>query len=206
MSQAAMAETGLLRYDAMCKAIAECHRIDEAVDIRHKAKALEVYAKQAMNTDAEMRAIEIRMRAERRSGELLKEMKDNGERKGRGGTEAQMSRSTTIAPKLSDLGITRDQSSQWQRLAEVPQEQFEAAFKAPTRPSTTGILAAAGKATAPPKIPVDHGALWAYSRVADFEKIMQRPAGELFGLMQDFQREHLEQLVPKLILWLKELK
>ena len=33
----------------------------------------------------------------------------------------------TTAPRLSDLGITRDQSSQGQRLAEVPEEAFEQA-------------------------------------------------------------------------------
>ena len=39
----------LVRYDAMCHAIAECHSVDEVADLHDKALALEVYAKQAMN-------------------------------------------------------------------------------------------------------------------------------------------------------------
>src|ERR1700679_793590 len=62
------------RYVAMCTAITECHRVDEVKDIRDKALALEVYAKQAQNMEAERRAIEIRIRAEHRAGELLKDM------------------------------------------------------------------------------------------------------------------------------------
>ena len=44
---------GLARYDSMCRAIAECHSIDEAKEIRNKAKALQVYAQRARNREAE---------------------------------------------------------------------------------------------------------------------------------------------------------
>jgi hypothetical protein len=102
---------GLVRYDTMCRATAACHSVDEVKDLRDKAKALQVYAKQAKNYEAERKAGEIRIRAERRAGELLREMKQRGERDpgGRGRVE---SRPTT---QLSDLGITRDQSSKCPR-------------------------------------------------------------------------------------------
>ena len=85
------------------------------------------YVQQARNTDAERKASEIRIRAERRAGQLLIEMKKNGQRDagGRGKIE---SRSTT---QLKDIGITRDQSSKWQQLAEVPDHEFEAALHQP---------------------------------------------------------------------------
>ena len=65
--------------------------------------------------------IRQRIRAERRAGELLKETKENGQRKSDGGRESQLLRGTAVAPSLDNLGITRDQSSKWQRLADVPQ-------------------------------------------------------------------------------------
>src|SRR5580700_3841862 len=60
-------------YDAMLEAIAECHRVDEVKDVRDKAEAIRIYAKQAGNFKAELQAMEIRLRAEHRVGELLKE-------------------------------------------------------------------------------------------------------------------------------------
>lgn len=39
------------------------------------------------------------------------------------------SRDTT--PKLTDLGISRDQSSKWQKFAEVPEKKFEQALAQP---------------------------------------------------------------------------
>jgi hypothetical protein len=67
--------TKLVRYDAMCRAIEAAHKVDEVKDIRDKAAALEHYARQAMNTDAERQAWEIRLRAERKAGQLLKQMR-----------------------------------------------------------------------------------------------------------------------------------
>jgi hypothetical protein len=77
--------------------------------------------------EAERKAAEVRIRAERRAGELLIEMKQNGERQKQG--EYKKSNDTTFctAPKLSDLGITRDESSKWQQLAAVPKVDFERA-------------------------------------------------------------------------------
>ncbi|MGF6877389.1 hypothetical protein [Paraburkholderia sp. MM5477-R1] len=108
------------RYVAMCTAIAECAAIDEVKDLRDKAVALEVYAKQAQNFDAERQAQEVRVRAERRAGELLKAMT-----KARGGQPYQATGQSTgpVGQTLADHGITKNQSSQWQQLADVPQAQ-----------------------------------------------------------------------------------
>lgn len=114
---------GLVRYDAMVIAIAECHQVDEVKDLRDKAKALEVYAKQARNLDAEHKAAEVRIRAERRCGQLLAEMKTAGRMDrgaignagpGRGHKapeNAVEKRDLVSETKLVDLGITKDQSS-----------------------------------------------------------------------------------------------
>lgn len=58
---------------------------------------------------------EIRLYAERKAGELLKETELN---KGAATASSDM----TALPKLKDIGITRNQSSNWQRVSEVPTE------------------------------------------------------------------------------------
>jgi hypothetical protein len=68
---------------------------------------------------------EIRLRAERKAGELLAKMdKAKGSAQPGVGRSGRMPSDDTRT--LSGLGITYDQSSQWQRLAAVPQPQFEA--------------------------------------------------------------------------------
>jgi hypothetical protein len=77
------------------------------------------------------------IRAERRAGELLREMKERGERqRNRGDRKSKSSDTILISEakspqpvKLKDLGITPDQSSKWQQLANVPTEEFEQAVR-----------------------------------------------------------------------------
>ena len=68
-----MPETGVLaHYDAMCRAIAEAHAVDEIKQIRDQATALEHDARLAHNVEAERQCCKIRLRAERRWGDLYK--------------------------------------------------------------------------------------------------------------------------------------
>jgi hypothetical protein len=76
-------------------------------------------------------ATEIRLRAEKRAGELLREMEKNkgtrGPGPGRGKKAvAKSDRLFDPAPKLSDLGISKTQSSRWQMLADLKPDEFEA--------------------------------------------------------------------------------
>ena len=114
----------LVKYDAACRAIAEAKSLDEAKDIRDKSIAMAAYARQAKNKDLEADAIEIRLRAERQLGRILKAGKADGtisEGRPKNCTEEeQFSR-----VRLNDVGIDRKLSSRAQTLAEIPDEKFE---------------------------------------------------------------------------------
>lgn len=184
----------LVRYDAMCRAIADAYEVDEVKDIRDRAVAMEAYFRQAKNPEPERRACEIRLRAEKKAGQLLAVM----ERAERGRPSEQMS----SRPTLSDLGVSRDQSSKWQQLAQVPEEQFEAALAAPEKPSTNGIIAQ----VKPRQEPMNPLALWLWGRLRDFERegvINEEPA-DLLGAMTDAMRADVRRLLPLVTDWLKE--
>jgi hypothetical protein len=60
------------------------------------------------------------------------EKRDRGHGDRRSGSQA-------ATPKLADLGITKTQSSKWQRLAELPQPEFEAKVARATKKALSAI-------------------------------------------------------------------
>lgn len=111
----------LVLYSRAKQALASARTIDEVKDVRDRMVALQIYAKQALDPEMIRDATEIRLRAERRAGEVLREMKVEGLRRSTG-----VSRSNApLPPDLAKLGIGKMQSSRWQRLSELAQEDFE---------------------------------------------------------------------------------
>jgi hypothetical protein len=202
-----MQELGIVRYDSMCRAIAACLKVDEVKELRDKARALEVYAAQALNTVAERKAREIRIRAERRAGQLLKGMKETGERdKGAGGNRRSRSDDATVKTTLKDIGISKDQSSNWQELAEIPEQEFEEALASPdVIPSTEGILMARRPVIEVPQVPQD--AMWFWGAIKDFERegAFDKDPNVLIGRMLDTMQADMERLLPMLFSWLSQI-
>lgn len=125
--------TQLVRYEAARHALQVAHSVDEVKDIRDKAQAMAAYAKQANDTQLVEWATEIKVRAERRAGEMLREMDVSPGRPQKSSTDT----------RISDLGISYDQSSRWQKLAAIPEDRFEQAVtaaKQTAREVTTAAL------------------------------------------------------------------
>ena len=99
----------LIKYEAAKKALAEAHSIDEVKKIRDKAEALRLYTKQAGDLAMVNMASEIKIRAERKAGQFLKELGFGDQ----GGDQASRS------VKLADLGLDKNQSFRYQQIAVV---------------------------------------------------------------------------------------
>ena len=88
--------------------------------IRDQAEAARHYVKAAkMTTAMANRCAEIRIRAERKAGEMIRanpQIRQGGDRK---------SKYHDDTLKLDDLGISKLQSSRWQKLANIPEETIE---------------------------------------------------------------------------------
>jgi hypothetical protein len=118
----------LIRYEAARTALAECQRVDEVKDIRDKSMAMEAYARQAKDTGLMQMAAEIKVRAERRLGEMLREQKETvGLAQGRR-SDLVVNNDEVRTPTLSEIGISRDLSSRSQQLAAMPEHHFETAI------------------------------------------------------------------------------
>ena len=125
-------------------AIAECERIDECKDWSDKAAALASYARQAKDDSLRVMAVRIQARAERRCGEILKQIPraDEATRFGQDGTVPPVTR----AQAASDAGLSERQRKTALRIASIPAEKFEAQVEGPTPPTVTK-LAEQGKTT-----------------------------------------------------------
>jgi hypothetical protein len=112
------ASTHMVQFQAARQALAHARTVDEIKDVRDKAEAIRMYLRQAGESlEMQNDAAEIKLRAERRMGEMLGEMGlHGGDRK---------SKSHDANLKLKDLDIKPDQSSRYQRIASVPEESFE---------------------------------------------------------------------------------
>lgn len=120
---------GMLTVERARKYLAECKDTDEVGEVRDQAKAVEMYLRsRKASIDAQQDAAEIRLRAERRLGELTKEIpRSKGAAKkgvGRRGKKNGVALDDGVVP-LSERGIDRRDAANWQALAAIPEKRFD---------------------------------------------------------------------------------
>ena len=100
-------------------ALANAERVGDVKEIRDKAEAVRTYAERAgLGLEQQNAAAEVRLRAERRAGEMLAKMAlHGGDRRGADAPDRVT---------LGDLGVSKDQSARWQKLARVTAGDFDA--------------------------------------------------------------------------------
>ena len=127
-------KTGLIHFNRTRQDLQRAKTLDEVLTIRNAAA-------------------EIKIRAERRAGEMLREGKVKGDR---AETTNRLHHSrtpingstSTVQPTLSEIGINYNQASRWQSIASIPAEKFEQTIreikKAGQEPTQSALLKIAG--------------------------------------------------------------
>ena len=136
-----MSDFVLAKIDKARRLLAEAKTVQEAKQIADVAEAARVYAKRVEASIITVNhAAEIKIRAERLLGEMLKQTPKN---KGR------LRRSSVAAPRddkqrLKEVGVSKKQSARSQKLASIPAPEFEHAIEeqkeAGKEISTAGVL------------------------------------------------------------------
>jgi predicted DsbA family dithiol-disulfide isomerase len=174
----------LVRYNQMCRSIAECYQIDEVASIKDQAAKLEAYAKMADNPEAERQFAEVKLRACIRIGEISKELEKAQPNKGHGSEipndgktkEEQLNEvgiSTSTAQRYEQL--TGGRQKQAQKTAEAATEAYFSEAKQKQEPITMGGLQTAVKHAldrGEAKISFDHEPK--AQEVTEDEKIIRR--------------------------------
>jgi hypothetical protein len=112
--------TALVQIEAARRALALARSVPDLLDVRDKLSAIHYYTKQRSDSlDVQNHAAELKLRAERRLGELLAGQTVKG-----GERHKSPDGICERRPTLPD-GVSPNQSSAWQRIAALPEEHFE---------------------------------------------------------------------------------
>ena len=161
-------------------------------------------------------AAAVRIEAQAKAGELLREMAEVGERAGgHHGGDRRSSRSL----RLETLGITKSDSSRWQQVADVPAEQraeyVEETKAAGGEVSTSELLRYSGAAIPPAaaaRRSIDHVAIGAEAQkhaLKVYRELLSlagfRPES-LVSALDDRQKKHLARTLDQLSGWLDDVR
>lgn len=115
-----------LKYDLAVAAVAQARTTDEVQAWEDKAAAMREYARRIRDRSVEIDMAEIKARCRRRRGEILRELKTRGLlREGKPSRETVMEAGQLPPVSLDDLDITRNESSDAQKVASIEGDAFE---------------------------------------------------------------------------------
>jgi hypothetical protein len=124
-------------YEAAKQALSECTRVDECREWADKAAALRSYARQRDDPTLHNLAQRIQLRAIRRMGELSAELGIEQPRDESG--RLASSGKTAKSAVLKDAGISTSAAHRAERIASIPDSDFEADLAADTPPTVTEL-------------------------------------------------------------------
>jgi phage N-6-adenine-methyltransferase len=112
--------TALAKINQASLALASAKNLDDVLRIRDQAEALRIYIKAASDSlQAANAAAEIKLRAERRAGELLAGMEKPLNQ------HDKVAGNSVLPATLESVGVSKMQSSRWQKEAKVDEDVFE---------------------------------------------------------------------------------
>ena len=125
-------------YQRAQTALAECSRVDECQQWADKAEALASYAKQSKDESLRKMADRIQARAIRRAGELLRQIEPaHGANQNIG--EGAHPNVLTRTQAATEAGMSDHQRKQAQRVANIPEDQFEEQVESESPPTVTRL-------------------------------------------------------------------
>jgi phage N-6-adenine-methyltransferase len=115
----------LAKLDKATQMLAEAKSLDEVKEIMDIAEAARTYARAAkLGLDAQNHAAEVKIRAERKAGDLLKQLdRSNGGRPGK--TNSSVERVSEYREVLDEQDIPTTTAHRWQQAAQIPEKAFE---------------------------------------------------------------------------------
>ena len=118
----------LINYEEAKRALSEAVQVDEVKDTRDKSIAVAAYARQAGDKDLEINARELRLRAERRLGQLIDMMPKAKGAKGNKSNqyEKEVRGNENPAPlTFDDIGVDKNLAKAARVAARVADDEFE---------------------------------------------------------------------------------
>ena len=216
----ASARSGL----AEARALPDVQRVIEAAGVAVDAAQRAAKLARAQRMTAEIveaansaanDAAAVRIEAQAKAGELLQQMAQDGARATTG--DRQPGRESHAAT-LDELGVTKSESSRWQRVAAVSAdrraEYVEGTIAAGGEVSTAGLLRRSAEAGAGPPMArsIDHAAIAADARkqvlkvYRDLTTLPGFRPESLVSALDGAQRRHLVRSLDQLSVWIEDVR